>query len=247
MKTAYVIVPGLQHPESFSWRNASPILSQPQLWESARAVAVGVLFRVRTESNVGAALSADDRIESGIGLIDSTSRWRACLGIIRTALTGLRIAELAEPSWAVFNMMVGKHPASVPMQERQQLAQGLRSVIEKLPGDDPRAAFESAVAAMMIRLAFCENDVEVAHVVPFTPVYTTNAGSYSDDREATVEVLASSMLLCESFGRLCEKAPEYLFLPLPQVGQPVPEVPALKATTPQKPIKAPAEETAEED
>jgi len=253
VKTAYLIVPGLQHPETFLWRNASPILAQPQLWEAMRTVAVGLLFRIRTEQNVGGTLRAEDRIESAIGLIDSTSRWRASLGIIRTALTAIRIKEVAEASWAVFNMMVNKHPASVPMQERQQLAQALRTAVEKLPADDPRSTFEAAIAAMMVRLAFAENDVEVAHIVPFSPIYTVNAGNYVEDREATVDVLASSMLFCESFGRLCEKAPEYLFLPLPTTTslaaalEERPEEKPPAPTTRERAKKPPVEEPAEED
>jgi hypothetical protein len=241
MKTAYIITPGLQLPESFTWRGAPTILAQPDLWDAMKTLPSGLLFRIRTEQNVGDKMNAQDRVESCVGLIDSTARWRACLGIIRTALSGLRVPETNEACWAVFGLMTSKHPATVTMQERQHLAGALRSAIEKLPGDDPRAAFEASVAAMMVRLAFAENDIEVAHIVPYSAVYMVNGVEYPDERQATVDVVASSMFLCEAFGRLCEKAPEWLFYPLP-----APPGAAAAPTTPEKPIKA-QEEVSEDD
>ena len=229
MKTAYVISPGLQMPgESFQWRGPLPIFSQPALWETMRTLTSGLVFRVRTDSNVGDMLGPADRIESCVGMIDSTSRWRACLELIRTPLTAMRIAEVAEPAWAVLGLITSKHPATIVMQERQQLAQALRAGMDKLPEGDPRAAFEASVAAMCIRLAFAENDVEVASIVPYSTTYMINAGEWHDDREATVEVLAGSVFLTYAHARLAEKGGEWLFsaLPAPPGAVAPPAVPA---------------------
>jgi hypothetical protein len=234
MKTAYVVTHGIQLPnERFQWRSAPEIISQPMLWEVTRGLPFGQIFRVRTEQNVGAMLNGKDRIESCVGLIDSTSRWRACLSLIRTALVALRLQDIAEPCSAVFGMMLNRHPASVSMQERQSLAEALRSAMDKLPPDDPRANFETSVAAMFVRLAFSENDIEVAHIVPYSLIWMVNGREHPEDREATIEVMASSVLLAESFNRLWEKAPEWAFYPLPAA----PGTPAAEAA-PQAPREA---------
>lgn len=237
MKTAYVVSPGLQLPgESFRWREAPTILAQPAIWDTVRGLPGGLIFRVRTEQNVGDKLNGADRIESAVGLIDSTTRWRACLALIRIALSSLRIPEVNEACWNVFSMMTGKHPATVAMAERQQLAGTLRSLMDKLPPDDLRAAFEGQVMAMCMRLAFAENDVEVAHIVPYVSIYMVNGANHPEDREATVEARASNIMLAEADARLHEKAPEWLWGPLPAT----PLAAASGITPPTPPSKAPA-------
>jgi len=237
MKTAYVISPGLQLPDSFQWRGQPVILSQPSLWDAMKIMPSGIVFRVRTEQNVGDRLNGNDRIESAVGLVDSTSRWRASLALVQIALSGLRIPEVADACWAVFNMILNRHPATLQMPERQQHATALRGLIDKLPAGDPRAAYEGSCAAMCVRLAFCENDVEAAHICPYTPIYMVNGGDHPDDREATVEALASSVFLHEAYRRLMEKAPEYAFLPLPRLPAPA---------KPPEPPQAPEDEDDEE-
>jgi hypothetical protein len=234
MKTAYIVSPGLQLPENYQWHATPVILAQPAIWEACKALPGGIIFRVRTEANVGDTLSADDRIESAVGLIDTTTRWRACLALIRIALSSLRIQEVSEACWNVFGMMTTKHSATVSMQERQQLAGALRGLMDKLPADDPRAAYEGQVMAMCMRLAFAENDVEVAHIVPYSSIYMVNGTGNPEDREATVEAMASNVLLAESHARLAEKAPEFLWSRLPATpGRPAsaitPPTPSSKA------------------
>ncbi len=242
MKTAYIITPGIQLPDSFQWRNAPVIHAQPGLWDAMKGMSSGIVFRVRTEQNVGDRLNGTDLIESAVGIVDSTARWRACLAVIRIALSGLRIPEINEACWNVFGMMTNKHPAAIAMQERQTLAGNLRTAMEKLPADDARAAFEGQVAAMCMRLAFAENDVEVAHIVPYGSIYVVNALDQQEDREATVEAVASSIFLSEAFGRLFEKAPEWMFgrLPATPAGPAPTAKPAVEA-------KKPAQEADDED
>jgi hypothetical protein len=230
MKTAYVISPGLQLPANFQWRGAPIILSQGGLWDAMKTLPSGLVFRVRTEQNVGDALNGVDRIESAVGMLDSTSRWRACLALIRIALSGLRVPDTAEACWNVFNMMMNKHPASVLMTERQTLAAQLRIATDKLPPDDPRSSYEAQCAGMCMRLAFADNDIEVAHIVPYSSIYMVNGQEHPEDREATVEVISSGVFLAESFARMSEKAPEWLFSPLPKT-----------PGSPAKPAAGPAE------
>ena len=240
MKTAYVILPGVQQPgESFRWYTSPTILSQTGLWEAMRQVPTGLVMRVRTDQNAGDRLSDKDRVESVIGLIDSTSRWRACLELITMALSSLRLPETGEACWAVFGLMTGKHPATVTMQERQVLANRLRGVIEQLPQDDLRAVYEGQVCAMCLRLAFAENDVEVAHIVPYTTIWLVNGQDYPEEREATVEVLAAAVLLTKAASRLAEKLPEWGYARLPAL----PGVPLkTPAAAPQEPLEADPED-----
>jgi hypothetical protein len=116
--------------------------------------------------------------------------------------------------------------------------------IDKLPGDDPRAAYESSVAAMCMRLAFTDSDYEVAQIVPFGPVYMANCSEeHTDDRLGTVEVMASSTFLCEAYNRMSEKVPDWLYMPMPVTHGVAPETRSPTArpeprTAPQEPAEA---------
>jgi hypothetical protein len=221
MKSAYIVTPGLVASANLNVAALGVrILTMSELWEASRSVALGVIWRIRTDRNAGDVFGAGDRIESAVGLIDSTTRWRGSLAIIRTALTTLRTANINEACWSVFDLLVNRNPAQVAQAERTMRANAIKGAVEALTERNPQTLHESLIASMMMRVVFAENDVELASILPFYPAYSANleqGDEQAGEREATVDVMVSSVALCEAFGRLAEKAPELLFTPVPVV------------------------------
>jgi hypothetical protein len=220
MRSAYIVTPGLIAPDRLDLsRYAVPILAQNEFWTAMRTYAIGTVWRIRTEKSPGENFGAEDRIESAVGLIDSTTRWRASLAIIRTAISSLRSPNMNEACWGVFDMMVNRNPASITQAERTQRSNAVKAVIESITDRTAQAYHESLVGNMMARVVFAENDIELAQALPFVSAYTANVDPTNkaamDERGMTVEAMVSAVGLCESFGRLAEKAPELLFASVP--------------------------------
>lgn len=219
MRTMFAITNGLFAPESFKWVSAPELLAINDLWDTTQSARPGLLIRVRTESEPGAAMTTSDSVESVIGLIDSTTRWRAALSMFRWHVAAIRNEALAQACWGAYAMLMQKHPAAITQPERQAAIGAIRNAIESLPKELMQSVFESQIAASAARFIMADNDVEAAYAVPF--VQSLVLGIDVKDKQrvaarlATVETMAASVLITEAAGRLSERAPEWMFVPPP--------------------------------
>lgn len=219
MRTLFAITRGLFAPESFKWVAAPTLLSINDLWEAASATPPGLLIRVRTESDPGADMTTADTVESVIGLIDSTTRWRAALGMFRGHVSAIRTESLAQACWAAYGMLLSKHPAAITQPERQNMIKAISAAVETLPTELMQSVFEGQIAAAAARFVMADNDMEAAYAVPFARALGLNVDNKDRDklgaRLATIETMAASVLITEAHGRLAERAPEWLYVPPP--------------------------------
>lgn len=221
MRTMFTITRGVFAPESFRWVEPPPILTISDLWEYSRTSPPGMLLRVRTNAEPEQSLQAGDKIESVIGLIDSTTRWRAALAILRGHLAAVRNKALQQVVWNVFGMMMQKHPATIMQPERQSAVEALAGAVESLPKELMQSVFEQEIVAGLAQFVMADNDIDAAMIVPLRRAMALNVDTKSREvvgqRIATLDVLASSVLMTEAYARLAERAPEWLYVPAPGV------------------------------
>lgn len=222
MKTMFAISRGVFAPESFRWIAPPELLLIGDLWDAVRSSPPGLLMRVHTNAQPGASLQEGDTVESVIGIIDSTSRWRASLALVRGHLAAIRNSNVQQACWASYSMLMQKHPAAIMQPERQAAVDAIRNAVESLPKELMQSVFESQIAAGLARFIMADNDVEAAQAVPFERsmmlgIREVGGSPRMDAREATIDVLASGVLLTEAHARLAERAPEWLFVPMPAV------------------------------
>lgn len=220
MRTMFAVTRGLFAPESFKWVAAPELLTINDLWEACRTMPPGLLIRVRTESEPGAEMTTADKVESVIGLIDSTTRWRASLGMFRSHISAVRNESLSQALWASYGMMLQKHPAAITTPERQGVIKAISTAVESLPTELMQSVFEGQIAASAARFVMADNDVEAAYAVPFVQALALSLGDGKDRdkvnaRMATIETLAASALMSAAHDRLAERAPEWLYVPPP--------------------------------
>lgn len=217
----FAITNGLFAPESFKWVSAPELLSINDLWEATQSTRPGLLIRVRTESQPGAEMTTADQVESVIGLIDSTTRWRAALSILRGHIAAIRTESLVQACWSSYAMLMQKHPAAITQPERQAAIAAIRTAVESLPKELMQSVFEGQIAAGVARFITADNDVEAAYAVPF--VQAMALGIDTKDKQkvharlGTIETLAASVLITEAAGRLAERVPDWLFVPPPSM------------------------------
>lgn len=219
MRTMFAITRGLFAPESFKWVAAPELLTINDLWESVRTSPPGLLIRVRTDSEPGAEMTTADKVESVIGLIDSTTRWRAALGMFRSHISAIRNESLAQACWGAYGMMLSKHPAAITQPERQAVIKAISAAVESLPKELMQSVFEGQIAASAARFVMADNDTEAAYAVPFVQALALNIDTKDREKLAarlgTIETMAASALISEAHNRLSERAPEWLFVPPP--------------------------------
>lgn len=215
----FAITRGLFAPESFKWVAAPELLTINDLWEAVRTSPPGLLMRVRTESEPGAEMTTADVVESVIGLIDSTTRWRSALSMFRGHISAIRNDSLVQACWGAYGMMLSKHPAAITQPERQAAIKAISAAVESLPKELMQSVFESQIAASAARFVMADNDTEASYAVPFAQSLAINIDTKDREKLAarlgTIETLAASVLITEAHGRLAERAPEWMFVPPP--------------------------------
>ena len=223
-RTYFTIMPGVQPPQTFRWGHAPKLIPINDLWDESRKVMSGLVWRIRSNGTAGDSMSAGDHIESCIGIVDSTSRWRASAGIARMMVSSIRNPALSGACWNALGLLMNKHPAAIMTPERQAASTQVREALEGIKGDGAQEHYESSVGATIVRLLFCDNDLDAMGVVPNETSFMVNLRLTGDNkaetvdvdaRIGTVEVLSAGILLSESFGRLCERAPDWLWSRLP--------------------------------
>jgi hypothetical protein len=215
----FAITNGLYAPESFQWNSAPELIVINDLWQATQTARPGLLIRVRTESNPDENMTTADSVESVIGLIDSTTRWRAALTMLRGHIAALRNDALVQACWGAHNMMMQKHPAAITQPERENAVKAIAIAVESLPKELMQSVFESRIASGVARFVSADNDVEAAYAVPFAQAMVLGIDAKDkaklQARIATIETMAASVLITEAAGRLAERVPEWLFVPPP--------------------------------
>jgi hypothetical protein len=221
--TFYVITVGLWSPRNFRWGRLSPLLTMGDLWEAVRGASPGLLMRVRSESDPNAQMSLHDEVESVIGIVDPTMRWRTSLAMVRAALTGLKMPATSEACWKAATLLMSRHPAAISTNERQAHVAAIRQAMEGLP-QGSQATFEAAICHSLCQFMFVDNDLEAAAQVPFEPMLMLNIDARDlpllGRRQGTIETLAGSAALGEAFVRLLERMPDWWVAPVPRVVAP---------------------------
>lgn len=224
-RTCYALYPGFARPDNISWTHAPELLAPGDLWEHVRKTPIpGLLFRVRTENEPGANMETGDRIESCVGMVDSTVRWRAALAMARASLFSLRNSAIINACGNAMGLLTSRHPAVILTPERQQAQQAIREAVDGVKVGNPQEAYEAAVAHGVARLMMVDNDFEAASLVPFNQSWLINVKpddrAALDQRMTTLEVVASSVVLVEAVARLHERMPEWLYSKMPEVTVP---------------------------
>jgi hypothetical protein len=224
----------------------SPLLAINDIWEEVnRMQATLLLMRVRSESSVGERLRPGDQIESVIGLIDSSVRWRMAATSVRIAIQSIRTPGLAGVCFAALGALVSKHQASFTIQEKQGIAASIRNEIDKLADDKTRQSlYECEVAQMLLRFVFADNEYEATSMLPYLSIYMLNRMDGDEEgaiRTMTMGTVYSAMLLVDSFNRLNERLPEWMYWTMPVMDS-TPKS-ASPADTPKPPVEAPAKTT----
>jgi len=223
MRTLFAITRGAFAPESFRWISAPEIIPMNGLWEAAQTCPPGLLLRVRTNGDIGASLSSGDVVESVLGIVDSTTRWRAALALLRGHIAAIRNETLKNACWSAYAMMMQKHPASIMVPEREAAIAAIRAAVESLPKELMSSVFESQIARGVANFVMTDNDIDAARTVPFINAMILPLDAKDrprlDHRAASFDVLASGVLMTEAHARLAERVPEWMFVPMPAFEQ----------------------------
>ncbi len=240
MARSYFTLARAATPGRFEYQPAGDgkLMAMNNLWdESSTLGGALLLLRVRSDKPAPAVIGADDSIEWVCGLIDTTTRWRCAANLIRVSLQAIRPGALSQACWQAFGMLAGRHQAAITMPERQGAAKSIRDLIEGNATNTMVAAFEHEIAHALMRYCFADNEFEALALLPHMPMFALNLASADvpDGRLRTGSVtnLLSSALMNESFVRLTERMPEWLYAPMPAL-----------AKTPA--VAAPVEETEDE-
>jgi hypothetical protein len=220
MRSFFIIYPQLCLPKDFKPQVAPELLTQQDLWQEARRGYPALLFRVRSSSDPGVALSASDRLESCVGLIDSTTRWRVVFSMARSMLNVVQHPQMKDVLTKALQFISSVHPASVTVDTRRAVVNDIAQLLSR-EGDDAPADIEKMIAAHVAQLVGADNDVEAAQMVPFTRVLCPFSSETQREefqaRMATLETVAGAVLMTEASNRLGERIPQWLVAPMPRL------------------------------
>lgn len=224
-RSFFTFYPGLSAPERFRAGAAPRLLSAQDLWEEAKSCTPSLIFRVRSENDPLGPLSAEDSLESCVGMIDAATRWRCVFNMTRTAINAVRHPVLADACFKAMQFISTQHPANVsPAQRHNILNEIMKIAAGQLEGATIPDAneFEKQVASGVAALVLADSDVEAAHLAPFVRAYCpfdqeTQRPQYGA-RMTSIETIAGATLLTEAGNRLAERLPSWLYATMPELG-----------------------------
>lgn len=198
----------------------APLLTQQDLWPTVRGSGgSSLIFRVRSDGNYGDALGIGDRLESCVGLVDESVRWRVAFGSLQMAL-GIIQHEQLKAICHQAQLVISQHPATVPPSARADIINNVQKIIMDTPqGVKKPHGIDAALAMGIAAVAQCESGTEAAQYVPFASAlcpFEENTEEYAD-RMATLDVMSGCTLLSAACARLAERAPAWLFAEMPQI------------------------------
>jgi len=220
LRSYYVFHLDVVPPEQANLGDCLPLLALNDLWSEARALQrPSLLFRVRAEGDIGEPLTAKDRLESAVGIVDAVVRWRSVFAMLRMNIMSIRHPALADVCAKTAEYLATRHPSSISDGERRMATQAIAQAAESETGPRP-TSHEMQVAMGLTRLLYADNDVDACAVVPMLDAATVGLESDEQkrDRVTSVETLASAVLLVEAAQRLAERAPVWLSAPMPGLG-----------------------------
>lgn len=219
---SYFILQPAAPPQNFTPRHGSQLLAIQDLWEAARQPAQALIFRVRSESEPDATFSGEDRLESCVGLVDASTRWRSVADMARHPIAAIRHPQLAQACGNALQFLSSQHPANVSPAQRQAIAGELMKIVEGAAAEEPvtLTRFEAMIANHVAALAQADNDVEAAFCVPMVRAFNQydpeKQRSEYMARQSTVETMSGAVLLSEAANRLSERMPAWHFAEMPK-------------------------------
>ena len=220
---SYFVLQPAAPPQQFKTRHGVPLLATQDLWEASRGVSQALLFRARSESEPGDNFSGEDRLESCVGLVDSSTRWRSVADMARHPIAAIRHPQLQQACGGVMQILSTQHPAQVTPAMRQGMAAELMKIVEAASAEEPptMTRFEAMIANHVAALAQADNDVEASFCAPFVRAFNQydpekQRAEYTA-RQATVETMSGAVLLSEAANRLSERMPAWHFAEMPKV------------------------------
>lgn len=221
-KSYFVLQPAAP-PQNFTPRHGSQLLAIQDLWEASRQPAQALIFRVRSEREFEAVFSGEDRLESCVGLVDASARWRSVADMARHPIAAIRHPQLAQACGNALQFLSSQHPANVTPAQRQAIAGELMKIVEAAAAEEPPTLtrFEAMIANHVAALAQADNDVEASFCVPMVRAFN----QYDPEkqrpeymaRQSTVETMSGAVLLSEAANRLSERMPMWHFAEMPKV------------------------------
>lgn len=212
-RTYFALFPGVVPPQAFKAHVAPELLTIGDVWNAARKSPPSLILRVRSESDPGAAVSAEDRLESCVGVVDAATRWRTVWAMARPMINTIRHSQLRAACGEAMQYTSSQHPANVTVAARNQIIETLLN--PSIPEGQPQpSTFDRHVALGVAALVSADNDIEAAHYIPFTAVlnpFTPDEQRMEyQGREATIETMSGAVLLSEAANRLGERAPQWI-------------------------------------
>jgi hypothetical protein len=223
LKNFLILYPGIVPPNKFTSNVAPLLLTQQDLWREVRQCGPSLLFRVRSEQKgaEGDRLTTADTLESCVGVVDSTTRWRAAFRMASVAIGGVRHPGLAAACQKALQFAAGQHPASVLAVQRHMMANELQQIIQAEPkeGQPAPSAYEQSIAYELANLIQADNDYDASWLTPFgrslNPFSEAESPQAFAARTYGVESYAGAVLLDQAASRLMEKMPQWAFVRMP--------------------------------
>lgn len=219
MRSFFILYPQVVAPRNFKPVAAPPLLTQQDLWAESRGGMPSLLFRVRSESGeIGSPITTDDRLESCVGLVDSTTRWRVIFSLCRNALNLVQHNALRQALMRIMGWFASTHPATITIDQRQNVVNEMMAFLNS-EGEKAPNGIEKMITASLLQVVGSDNDIEAAQYVPFTQLLIpfdpqTKREEYQG-RVATVETVTGAALLTEASFRLSERMPIWIVSPMP--------------------------------
>lgn len=219
-RSYFALFPGITAPQGFVVHGRPELLSINDIWDHARRCPPSLLFRVRSESEVGTPVSEEDRLESCIGVVDAAVRWRSIFNMTRSMLAAVRNPPLRNICTQALQFISGQHPAAVTQEQRNVLMNEImRTTEEQVEGQPQPTAFENTVALYITKLVGSDSDMEASFCVPFVaalcPFDPEKQRQEYLGRMATIETTSGAVLITEAANRLAERAPQWIASAMP--------------------------------
>lgn len=219
-RSYFALFPGVMPPQGFAVNGLPELLTISDVWDHSRRCPPSLLFRVRSESDVGAKVSEEDRLESCVGVVDSAVRWRSIFNMTRSMLSAVRNPPLRNVCAQAMQFISGQHPAAVTQEQRNVLMGEIMRTAEGQLDDQPQpTSFENTVALYITKLVGSDSDIEASFAVPFVaalcPFDPEKQRQEYLGRMATIETMSGAVLITEAANRLAERMPQWIASQMP--------------------------------
>ena len=185
----------------------TPLLSFAEVFGAVAATQTPVLIaRVRSEGNGGDSFDPNDRIESVIGLVDASVRFRTAHQIARSVVASLGRSEAGALGQRVLTLLT-THPAVLSDDQRRQAAEACQMMIQGGEG----GGWAGVVLAGLVPMIWAD---DLLAAIPLHDWLRAPLGQVDeerrDERTVSVDTLSTTIISALAFERLCERLPGWL-------------------------------------